>query len=494
MRTNRTILGGLRGLVAAVVGALAIGATTTALVSQEVPFVLTHLGLELRVDYQRGTLAGTAALRLRNVADRQATVIPLLLNRLMSVSRVLGATGTVIPFQQDVVVFQDDSIRQVTAVVITPDRPVPPGDSLSIVVHYGGVLVGYTETGSLYIKDRVSRDFTIIREDAYAFPTVGAPSWKSRRAMATAPFTFMARITVPIGLVVAMGGEAGATARVDSLVSWTYRSVEPVPFLNITIAPYRVFESDRARVFSLPADSSGARMVALAVDSALERYTRWFGTLGRRPRLVVMEIPDGFGSQASLTGGIIMTADAFRDRAELRQLYHELSHLWNPPDLDQPAPRWNEGLASFLEWRMAAELDGWSGWEAQLQRSVQSLMRRCATAPRCDETPMMAFGGAGLTGRSYSVGMLMFYALHQVLGPEVFDRAYFDFFQRYRNSGAVTAELVAVFRRADARSERIFGDWLFTTRWYSRLAAGESLRQIVEGYRQPPSPPRPASP
>jgi aminopeptidase N len=81
--------------------------------------------------------------------------------------------------------------------------------------------------------------------------------------------------------------------------------------------------------------------------------------------------------------------------------------------------------------------------------------------------------------------MLMFYALHQVLGPDAFDRAYRDFFQRYRNSGAATAELVTVFRRAEPRSDRIFRDWLFTTRWYTRLAAGESLRQIVEGYRQP---------
>lgn len=468
-----------------ILGALATATMAAPAASQDAPFVLTHLGLELRLDYQRGTVAGTAVLGLRNGSDRPAAAIPLLLNRLMSVSRIGGAAGEIIPFRQDVAVFQDDSIRQVNAIVATLARPVAPGDSLRIVVQYGGILVGYTETGSLYIKDRVSRDFTILREDAYAFPVMALPSWKSRRAMVQQRFSFAATITVPAGLVVAMGGTPGGTVQRDSLVSWTYRSSEPVPFLNITIAPYRVHQSGRARVFSLPADSTGGRLVGQAVDSAVERFTRWFGALGARPHVVVMEIPEGFGSQADLAAGIIMTADAFRDRSQLRQLYHELSHLWNPPDLDRPSPRWNEGLASFLEWRMAAELDGWTGWDAQLERSVQSLMRRCATPPRCDERPLLAFGEAGLTGRSYSVGMLMFYALHELMGPDGFNRAYREFFQRYRTSGATTADLVAVFRRAEPRSDRVFNDWLLTTRWYGRLSAGDSLRRIVAGYRQP---------
>ena len=77
---------------------------------------------------------------------------------------------------------------------------------------------------------------------------------------------------------------------------------------------------------------------------------------------------------------------------------------------------------------MAADLDGSTGWDTQLD-----------------------------------VGMLMFYALHELMGPDGCDRAYREFFQRYRTSGATTADLVEVFRRA----------------------AGDSLRRLVDGYRQP---------
>ncbi|HXI32946.1 MAG TPA: hypothetical protein VNH63_02600 [Gemmatimonadales bacterium] len=469
-------------MIVVLLAALCVGAGPASQDPADVPFVLTRLGLDLNVDYERGTVGGTASLALRNVSDHAAAAVPLLVNRLMTVSRIEDAAGADVPFVQRVALFRDDSARQVDAIVVTPSRPVAPGDSLTLVVHYGGVLVGYTETGSLYIQDHVSREFTIIREDAYAFPVLGALSRTANRAARREPFTFDARVAVPADLVVAMGGERGGRVARDSMAAWSYHSHDPVPFLNITIAPYQVLESPSARIFYFPEDSSGARMVQQAIAGAVERYTRWFGPLGRAPQIAVMEIPDGFGSQASLVAGIIQTAAAFRDRAQLGQLYHELSHVWNVADRDRPSPRWNEGLAMYLQWRMAGELDGWSGWDAQLDRTTQSLLRRCGQGVRCDSLPLAGYGAAGLTDRSYGVGMLMFYALAQTLGAETFDRTYRGFFQRYRDTGATTADLVAAFRKASPRSGPVLDDWLLTTRWYTRLASGETVRHIIAGY------------
>jgi hypothetical protein len=467
----------------ALVGALTGGRPAASQAPQPVPFLLTAIALDLSVDYGRGTISGTAMLTLRNTTDQPVRTIPLLLNRLMTVSQVKDRAGVSYPFEQRIVVFQDDSSRQVNAIRVRPGRAILPHESLSLSVRYGGILVGYTETGSLYIRDRVSRDFTIIREDAYAFPVIGVPSHRVNRATPRGSFSFTANITVPADLVVATGGERTESSPRDSLTTWSYRSTDSVPFLNIAIAPYRVVERPGARIFYFPADSSGARMVDAAIAAATERYTRWFGPLGPGPRLVVMEIPEGFGSQASLAAGILQTADAFRDRSQLPQSYHELSHLWNVPDLDQPSARWNEGLASFLQFRMAAELDRPVAWDSVTARRAASLLSRCAALPGCDSIPFARYGVVGMTDRSYPVGMLMFYALYQVMGAEAFDRAYRDFVQRYFKTGARTADLVAAFRGVDPRSERIFTEWLLTPRWYARLAA-ESLSQIVEDYRR----------
>ena len=237
---------------------------------------------------------------------------------------------------------------------------------------------------------------------------------------------------------------------------------------NITIAPYDSLDQGGVRVFFFPRDSAGARTLARASHAALERYADWFGPLGQESRLTVIEIPDGWGSQASLTAGIIQTADAFRDGAERYQLYHELSHLWNAPDLERPSPRWNEGLASFLQWRMAEELDGWHDWDARIDRIVESLKRQCSAERRCATVPFVEYGSAGLTDLSYSVGALMFDTLYRSLGPQAFDRAYRDFFQRHRLSGGTNRERVASFERVNPGSRRIFADWLYSTRWYQR--------------------------
>jgi hypothetical protein len=447
-----------------------------------VPLLLTRMALDVRIDYERQAIGGSSTLVLRNLSDRPVASVPLLLNRLMVVSRVVDETGANLHFDQHVVVFRDDSIRQVNAITITPGRSFGAHDSLALTLQYGGILVGYTETGSLYIQDHVAHDFTILREDAYAFPVLGMPSWASVRAIPTAPFVFTAQVTVPADLVVAMGGELLNRARRDSLTTWCYRSMGPVPFLNITVAPYLQREGPATLIFYFPADSAGARMLEEAVAAALDRYRRWYGPLRTQPQLVIMEIPVGFGSQASLTAGIIQTADAFRTHAELRQVYHELSHLWNIPDLEHPSPRWNEGLASFLQWRMAAELDGWNEWDVQVARAVQTLLERCAPPAPCNTIPFGSYGTAGLTDRSYSVGFLMFYTLYQVLGGEHFDQAYRHFVEQYRDSGATTAELEVAFHRESPLSDAVFADWLATTRWYARLSSGESIPHMIGSY------------
>jgi hypothetical protein len=462
---------------------LAICSSVAGQGSREVPWLLTNMVLELRVDYQNGTIRGTAALHLRNVNASVASNVPLLLNRLMAVSGITDMDGRAIPFGQDVVVFQDDSLLQVTAAVVRLHRPVAPGDSVAIVVRYGGRLVGYAETGSLYIRDHVDRDFTIIREDAFAFPTLGTPSRAAVRSLARAPFTFSAAVTVPVGLVVAIAGRALDKQTRDSLITWRYRSEAPVPFLNIAIAPYRTTDEGGVQIFYFPQDSSGASLVQQAIGGAIARYTEWYGPLSGSLRLTVVEIPEGWGSQASLTGGIIETADAFRSRTQLYQLYHELSHLWNVPDLDRPSPRWNEGLATFLQWRVAAELDGWSGWDTWLSRTEESLRARCESRP-CATTPMVDYGRVGLTDASYPLGGLMFYLLHHALGSQLFDSTYREFFQRHRNQGARTSDFVATFAAVSPRAHRILSEWLLTTRWYARLAAGQSVRQILEEYAQ----------
>jgi hypothetical protein len=406
----------------------------------------------------------------------------------MAVSETTDEGGTSIAFTQDIVTLEDWPQYQANHITVILDSPIGPGVRGTVRVAYGGYLAGFTETGLLYVRDRIDRDFTILREEALAFPVLGVPSWEQNRAAPREPFGFVVRITVPEDLTVAAGGKLVERTVDGGNATFEYRSVLPADFVNIAIAPYRLLEGQGggggARIFYFPADSVGARRVLGRLDQATALLERRFGPLGVHPGLTVIEIPEGFGSQASLAAGIIQTRDAFNDPSQHRQFYHELSHLWNAPDLDAPSPRWNEGLASFLERRLAAELDGWSELDSSMEEAARGIVERFEENPSYQSTPFIDYGKASLTGLSYRVGMLMFYALYELTGPEAFDAAIGGYFRRHRTMGGTTEAFVEFFQEStSADLEGLFDDWLRTTHWVDRLREAGSVNALIAEYR-----------
>ena len=446
---------------------------------------LTAIELGVDLDYPEERLSGTAGLEVENVSREPASAVSLLLGRLMRFDRISAAGGASVPFEQEVVTFSDSPKEQVTRALLQLPRPVAPGDRARVKVAYSGYLVGYTETGSLYVRDHIDPEFTILRTDAYAFPVVGTPSKQANRAIPMADFPFDLSVTAPKGLTVANGGELVGREEHGDRVTWRYRSVAPAPFLNVTIAPYETTEGDGIRLFSFPKDHDGAARVRQAARGALALYERWFGPTAAPPRFALIEIPRDWGSQASLTGGVIQTASTFEDAGALIELYHEISHFWNVPDREPQSPRWNEGLASYLQFRVADELEGRNDLEEILASRTQRLRERLAGDPKLTSVPFADYGKAGMTDESYPVGRLMFAVLEKTVGPEKFREIVGGFYQKYKVTGATTQELIAFAVQAGgAPVETLLSEWMTSTRWAERILAGQSLSEIAASYRR----------
>lgn len=444
----------------------------------------TRYELDLRVDFKEELISGSARITLRNGGASPVREASFLLYRLMTVTAVHDEKGNTIPFRQAVVAFEDSPKRQANHVLVPLAPPLQPGKSAVVRIDYGGYLAGYAETGSLYIKDAVDEAFTIIREDADAYPTVRVPSSAANRAAALPEFDYVARITVPESHVVANGGALVERTVRDGHASYVYRNLKPAWRMDFAIARFGTLEGPGLRVFHLPEDRAGAKRVLEAAEASMALYAKWFGPLRNAPAFTVIEIPDGWGSQADVSS-ILQAAAAFRDPARLHEVYHEISHLWNVSSLDRPFCRWDEGLASFLEHLTQEKLDGHSLLDERVENTAQKIIGRASEEPRLKFVPMIDYGKQEMTRYSYSTGMLMFYALYRTVGQDSFDAIVGGYYRKYQATGASTDQFVSLAQTAAGRDlASFFNDWLYTTRWYEILVSGVKVQDLADRYRR----------
>jgi aminopeptidase N len=441
-----------------------------------------HYELSVDLDYEQEILHGRARITVQNNAREPVREVPLVLYRLMEVTAARDEAGDSLAFDQRVVRDPDLPTLQLDQVRVALAAPLPPGARTTIEVRYEGYLLGYAETGMRYIKDRIDPAFTILRDDAWAFPRVGYASIAAERAAVPASYDYLARITVPDTLVVANGGRLLERTVQAGRATYTYRSDRPSWRMDFAIGDYGRLETGPVRILYLRRDSAGAARVARAAASALELFAGMFGALPDDRALTFIEIEDGYGSQTD-AATILQAAASFRDSTRNYEIYHEVSHLWNPPETDRPGPRWNEGLAQFLQSLATERLTGRPALDRDAGQVLQWLAAHAADNPRWRTVPLVDYGKAGMTDLSYRVGALFFHLLYRRVGPDGFDAIIGGFSRQYATTGASTEQFVR-YAQAHAAVDLapLFADWFQTTRWVDLVREVRSFPELRRRY------------
>lgn len=452
---------------------------------QNLPVQLTRYELDTRIDYAAEQVIGTARMTVRNGSTAPVSEIPIISYRLMPLEAVTDSAGRALSFVQDVVSYEDDPKRQVTFARVSLLAPLPAGRLTTIVVRYRGFLLGYAETGSRYVRDRVDPEFTILRDDGLGFPMLGYPSRLANRSQGMSQFDYLVRVTVPETLWVANGGRLRERSTAGGRARFEYENLKPAWRMDFAIAPYRILERGDLRVVYFPADSIGAERVLKAAQRSMALYTEWFGSIIGGGHFTVIEIPDGFGSQSDVTS-ITQTAAAFKDPNQRRQLYHEIFHLWDVPPNEPLSARLDEGLATFLEYYTADRLDGAASLEERLEVVRRWLQDMVTQRPDLKAHPLKAYGRERMTDFSYSMGMILFAVMHDVLGEEGFLRVVRECHLRHGQSGGTLDDFVGIAKSmAPDDLTRFFDDWVYSTRWVEAVAAAGSVKELAARYRGP---------
>lgn len=448
----------------------------------------TRYEMEVKVDYKAEKVYGQCRLTVYNPTDKPISQVPLLLYRLLNVTAVTDEANAAVPYQQNVLSIEDWEQIQVNYVDVRLLEPIAANQSKTIKVDYTGFLFGYSSDGWMYVKDHIDKEFTIMRWDGFGYPVVGYPSFQVIRKSGLGNFDYTLSVTVPEDLVVANGGKLAGKSSMDGYTTYTYTNFKPAWRMDMPIAAYGIVEDkqNNLKIFHFPHDKNNAEMILKTMDSVLQLFTNWFGPADDFQGFAIIEVPEGYGSQADVTS-ILQTADTFQKRDNLTDLYHEISHIWNARANDPlPARFESEGLAMFLQYLVQERLDNKkdalkSGYGRLHKRFIQ----QCERNPECKDVPIIKYGDEDLTDLSYTKGMLFFYLLYHVMGEEDFLDAMGTFYQKYKKTGATSEEFLNhVKRRSKQSLDRLYEEWIFGTESSRLILEGIPVENLIRRYQQ----------
>ncbi|MHC4145424.1 MAG: M1 family aminopeptidase [Planctomycetota bacterium] len=444
--------------------------------------------LIVKPDYQTGTLHATSVLTISNASAKLVKTIPAVLYHKLEVTAAHTPDGKALRFTQQVVPMAGAEKMLVRHVQIALDESLLPGATLSLEIKYQGKLAGYAETGRTYLKDHVSREFTIIRFDCLAYPLICNPSMaalmKSAMWDLSHGWDYLLEVTVPEQIVVANGGKLLRKTRANGEVTYSYRNIKPAWRIDVCIARYGILEKDGVpvKVFFLSKHKAEAQTVFAALVRSMEHYSKWFGPLSGLEGFTVIEVPRGYGSQTDVTC-ILQDAEAFKGK--LHALYHEVSHLWNPPPLDPYPSRFqSEGLACFLEYLLEERLDNKAGsLQNGLALYYKNFRAQCRKNPKLKDVPIAQYGTQDCTEASYTKGAIAFWLLYRLVGEQTFTDIYRSFHKEYGSKGATLEDFITTVKKmSDKDLQKYFDEWIYGAKSSEHLLSDLSLQQILQLY------------
>ncbi|MGW2418865.1 M1 family metallopeptidase [Streptomyces sp. NPDC001709] len=415
--------------------------------------------LDLAYDPTTKLVEATAALRIRTTR----ALTRLSLDALGLDIRSVSVCGRTADWEQ-----ADEKLR------ITPAQPLPEGAAATVCVGY-----------SVDPRRALAHTAWVPTPDGFAicpqpnsahtvFPCNDHPSDK-------AAFSF--RLTVPAGLSAVANGLLTDTETLeDGRTAYSYRSLSPMAteLVQVTVGDYVIKERQGPHGLPLrdivPSARAAALEPALALTPGLVTWLEDrlgafpFETYGLLP--CNSDDPKAFDFTGLETQTLTLYKPNFLLQEEKKigsHMMHELVHSWFG-NLVSPATwadLWlNEGHADYYGLLYRYE----RGWTDSLGYSTfEDRMKYTyglGDQWRHDSGPVAAPNAVNLfDSQRYTGGVLVLYALRQVVGEDVFHAIERGFLDRYRNSSASTEDYIALASEVSGQDLSGFlRDWLYGTR------------------------------
>lgn len=450
---------------------------------------VTHYDLLVHIVPSEERLSAKAQITVSNPTATAWREIPFLLYRLLAVDGAEDEHGTPLAYRQTVVSLSDEKNCQVNHVAVTLREPLPAGGTTKITLKYSGAIFGYPEVMH-YVREHIGEDYTLLRLDAFAYPVLAEPSFRSFIATVDALFTYDLEITVPRGTQVACGGLPHGTSIDEGTETFRFASRVPTFRMDIAAAKFKVVKNDAGNltVYALPEDEAGGPNLLKEMQRVIAFYTSRFGPSPKAAAYTVIEVPEGYGSQAS-DFYILLVAGGFKDPKRVSEVYHEIGHAWNPkikPEVQRT--RWfDEAFASYFEALALREFEGQKAFDDQMAGYRERFRRDAQKDSRHATTPIAEYGKEELGENSYTKGAWSLYVLNQIVGEEGFNQIVRTLLGEFSDHPTDFKDFQDVVARVSQRDlSRFYQEWIFGAESSQLLQGNSSIQEIAQRYREAP--------
>ncbi len=327
--------------------------------------------------------------------------------------------------------------------------------------------------GELHTLDTsISHNETLEALPAMA-STEGAflPGNSSWHPMLDTAFTFRLKTAVPDGYVAVAPGVPSDETSADGIRHASFTMKWPTEGIDMMVGPWSIQErrirvddtSVLLRTYFGSAESGLADSYLDATERFIKRYSREIGPYPYASFSVVSSpIPTGFGMPTlTYLGSQVLGYPFIREIS----LGHEVLHSWwgNGIRVDPVRGNWAEGLTTFMADYAYREDDSENA--AMLMR--HGWLRNYAALPAGVEQPLSAFRARhhiASAAIGYGKAAMMFHALRERLGKELFVEGIRSFWNEYRYVSASFDQLRDAFETASGLTlTDFFSQWLEQT-------------------------------
>jgi len=407
-----------------------------------------HYDLNLAVDMAQSQIDAIVEISARSLQDLGRFDLDL-----------KGLTVTSVEVNGQAAVFE----RNQTELTITPTAVIPKGSLFSVDVAYHGTPGG----GTLSESATFVNGWNFYPEGVIvAGEPTGAETWFPDNNHPSDKATYAFHVTVAAPYVVAANGDLrGRTDRGDGTWTYDWAMDEPMASYLATIAISNFTVMQSTSVGGVPIRNYVDADIPLKVvqplgvlPEALDFFSSIFGAYPFDVcGMVVHEYPLNFSLENQT---MIVLGNTFLDEIVV---VHELAHQWfgDSVSVSDWKDVWlNEGFASYAETLWLEHTQGHRAF-------VEDLTARYRFAALLPASRAVLIGDPGpdhlFDKLVYDRGALTLHALRLKVGDNAFFSILRNYYERYRNGNATTADFVSVAEEESGQDlGGLFQAWLYS--------------------------------